>query len=123
MAETLRVDKWLWYARFFKTRSLAAKIVQSGIRINQTKVTKAHHALKPGDVLTFQKEEDVRVIEVVALGESRRPFQEAKMLYTDLQPPAPKIRQPKQAVFEIREEGAGRPTKRDRRKTDELKGL
>ena len=120
---SLRVDKWLWYARFFKTRSLAAKIVQQGIRINQVKVTKAHHALKVGDVLTFEKEKDMRLIKVEALGASRRPFQEAKMLYTDLAPPAPKGRQPKEAVFEIRDEGKGRPTKKDRRMIEKFKGL
>ena len=122
-ATSLRVDKWLWFARFFKTRSLAAKIVQQGIRINQVKVTKAHHALKIGDVLTFEKEKDMRIIQVEALGDSRRPFQEAKMLYTDLAPPAPKVRLPKEAVFEIRDEGSGRPTKRDRRETEKFKGL
>ena len=120
---SLRVDKWLWYARFFKTRSLAAKIVQQGIRINQVKITKAHYALKVGDVLTFEKEKDMRLIKVEALGTSRRPFQEAKMLYTDLAPPAPKIRLPKEAIFEIRDEGSGRPTKKDRRLTQKLKGF
>ena len=120
---SLRVDKWLWYARFFKTRSLAAKVVQAGIRVNQTRVAKAHFGIKPGDVLTFDKIGDVRVIRVEKLGERRGPFSEAQTLYTDLSPPEPKVRLPKEAVFEIREEGAGRPTKRDRRLTEQLKGL
>lgn len=123
MSESLRIDKWLWYARFFKTRSLAAKIVQAGVRVNQTRISKAHYSLKPGDVITFDKESEVRVIQVEALGERRGPYQEAKMLYTDLAPPPPKVRLPKEAVFEQRDEGAGRPTKRDRRKTEEFKGL
>ena len=96
---------------------------QAGIRVNQSRIAKAHFSLKPGDVLTFEKEGDVRVIKVEALGERRGPYPEAKMLYTDLAPPEPKERLPKQAIFETREEGAGRPTKRDRRKTDELKGF
>ena len=122
-AASLRVDKWLWYARFFKTRSLAAKVVQAGIRVNQLRVAKAHYALKSGDVLTFEKTGDIRVIRVEALADRREPFVEAQRLYTDLAPPPPRIRHASGSAFERREDGAGRPTKRDRRKTDALKGL
>ena len=118
MNQSLRIDKWLWYARFFKTRSLAAKVVQGGVRVNQGRISKAHFALKPGDVITFEKAGDVRVIRVDALGERRGPFVEAQTLYTDLAPPPPKERLPKQAIFEIRDAGAGRPTKLDRRRTE-----
>jgi len=123
MSESLRIDKWLWYARFFKTRSLAAKVVQAGIRVNQSRIAKAHYAVKPGDVLTFEKTGDMRIIKVEALAERRGSFPEAQLLYTDLAPPAPREPRPKGPQFELREEGAGRPTKRDRRKTEELKGL
>ena len=123
MNQSLRIDKWLWYARFFKTRSLASKIVQAGVRVNKTRIAKAHYGLKVGDVLTFGKEGELRVIQVEALGQRRGPYQEAKMLYTDLAPPPPQIRLPRESVFEQRSEGAGRPTKRDRRKTEQLKGL
>ena len=54
MSESLRVDKWLWHARFCKSRTLAAKLAASGkLRIAGTLISKAHHAVKPGDILTF----------------------------------------------------------------------
>ena len=81
----LRLDKWLWQARFFKTRALAAQVVGKGrLRINQTIVTKAHHRIRPGDVLTFPQGRLVRVVRVVALGSRRGPASEAQSLYEDL---------------------------------------
>jgi ribosome-associated heat shock protein Hsp15 len=81
----LRVDKWLWYARFFKSRSLAAKHVQAGeIRVNRQRISKASAVLKVGDVLTFPVGDTIRVIEVAALGERRGPAPEARALYHDL---------------------------------------
>ena len=54
VSESLRLDKWLWHARFCKSRTLAAKLAASGkLRIAGTLVSKAHHPVKPGDVLTF----------------------------------------------------------------------
>ena len=85
--ERLRVDKWLWHARFFKSRSLAAKQVSAGkLRINREVVRKPKHSVKPGDVLTFPKGRDIRVIEVMALGARRGPAAEARELYRDLDP-------------------------------------
>ncbi|MGI9498649.1 MAG: RNA-binding S4 domain-containing protein, partial [Geminicoccaceae bacterium] len=70
----LRLDKWLWQARFFKTRSLAATVASKGkVRINRMLVTKPHYKVRPGDVLTFAQGRDIRVIRVVALGERRGP--------------------------------------------------
>ena len=81
----LRLDKWLWQARFFKTRALAAQLVGKGrLRINQTIVTKAHHRVRPGDVLTFPQGRIVRVVRVVGLGSRRGPASEAQTLYEDL---------------------------------------
>lgn len=115
MSETLRIDKWLWHARFFKTRTLAAKVVQtSGCRVNGTRVSKAASPVRPGDVLTFAKDDHIRQIEVVALGERRGPAVEAQALYTDLDPPQPRDRPV------VPERVGGRPTKRDRRATDAL---
>ncbi|MYM54613.1 RNA-binding S4 domain-containing protein [Thalassovita mangrovi] len=109
----LRLDKWLWHARFFKTRSLAAKIVSGGhVRVNSAKVSKPAQAVGAGDVLTFPQGSAIRVVRIEALGERRGPAPEAQALYTDLSepkddvPPAPRF------------EGKGRPTKRDRRKID-----
>ena len=84
-SEGLRLDKWLWQARFFKTRALAAQVVSKGrLRVNQTIITKAHHRVRPGDVLTFPQGRLVRVVRVVELGSRRGPASEAQTLYEDL---------------------------------------
>ncbi len=115
----LRIDKWLWYARFFKTRSLAAKLCNDGgVRLSGAVVTKAHAAVKPGDVLTFAQGRHIRVVKVVALGSRRGPAPEAQALYEDLAPPVPEER----LQDPYRAPGAGRPTKRDRRAIDALQG-
>jgi ribosome-associated heat shock protein Hsp15 len=91
--ETVRVDKWLWFARLFKSRTLATALCRSGrLRINGVTVEKAHQGLKTGDVLTFPKADYIRVIRVVALGSRRGPVPEAQSLYEDLDPPAPEKR-------------------------------
>ena len=114
----LRVDKWLWFARFFKTRSLAAKLCNGSVlRCSGTVVTKAHHAVKPGDVLTFPQGRHIRVVKVVALGSRRGPADEARTLYEDLSPPVP------ETAMDVsgRLPGLGRPTKRDRRALERMK--
>ena len=117
--EALRADKWLWYARFFKTRSLAAKACNAGkLRASGELVSKAHHKVKPGDVLTFPQGRHVRVIKVVALASRRGPAAEAQALYQDLKPPSAESRLPRTAGG--RPPGTGRPTKQDRRALDKL---
>jgi ribosome-associated heat shock protein Hsp15 len=113
----LRVDKWLWHARFFKTRTLAAKIVSGGhVRVNSDKISKPAHAIAVGDVLTFAQGNHIRVIQVLALGERRGPAPEAQTLYLDKSPIQEKDpSQPKS-------EGKGRPTKKDRRNLDLIRG-
>lgn len=113
-ATKLRIDKWLWQARFFKTRSLAAKVVSGGLRVNGQPIAKPAFSVGLGDVLTFSQGRDVRVIKVVALGTRRGPAPEAQALYEDLDPPAPRAPAPQSPRFE----GGGRPTKRDRRQLD-----
>lgn len=111
---SLRIDKWLWHARFFKTRSLAAKIVTGGhLRVNGSKIAKASHAVGPGDVLTFPQGRVIRVVRIVALSERRGPAPEAQALYEDQTPPESLSREavPPAPKFE----GKGRPTKKDRR--------
>ncbi|MCB2095758.1 MAG: RNA-binding S4 domain-containing protein [Rhodobacteraceae bacterium] len=83
----IRIDKWLWHARFFKTRSLAAAIVaKGGLRINGVKTTKPGHSVGPGDVLTFRQDRQVRVIRVLGCAARRGPAAEARQLYDDLEP-------------------------------------
>ncbi|MEO1492539.1 MAG: RNA-binding S4 domain-containing protein [Pseudomonadota bacterium] len=119
----IRLDKWLWYARFFKSRGLAADIVGGGhVRVNGDRVSKPSHAVRPGDVVTFPKLRDIRVIQIDAIGTRRGPAIEAQTLYTDLAPPEAKPRgddRPKAPAE--REPGQGRPTKRDRREIDALR--
>lgn len=117
MPDKLRLDKWLWHGRFFKTRSLAATVVASGVvRVNSMRVQKRSTLIAVGDVLTFPQADTVRVIRVDALGSRRGPAPEAQSLYEDLSPPDPKLREiaPKNPSFE----GKGRPTKKDRRTLD-----
>ena len=84
-AATQRLDKWLWTARFFRTRSLAARLCRAGrIRVNRTPVAKAHHGVRVGDVLTFPQSGDIRVVRVEGLAERRGPAPEAAALYADL---------------------------------------
>ncbi len=119
---SLRLDKWLWYARFFKSRSLASRFCASRrVRVNGGVVNKAHQPLRPGDVLTFAKGPHVRVIKVLALGSRRGPATEARTLYDDLEPPPPRAPAgpPSQAR---RDPGSGRPTKAQRRATERLLG-
>ncbi|MEM6942054.1 MAG: RNA-binding S4 domain-containing protein [Pseudomonadota bacterium] len=117
MSEKIRLDKWLWQARFFKTRSLSAKTVSTGhVRVNSLKIAKPAYSVGPGDVLTFPQARAVRVIKVIACGTRRGPAPEAQALYKDLAPPEAKP-EPDQASSP-KFDGKGRPTKRDRRQLD-----
>ena len=119
-----RIDRWLWFTRLFKSRSLASKAVEDGAvritRAGQTiKTDKPSYALKAGDVVTLKIRGVVRVLEVVSGGVRRGPASEAQTLYKDLAPPsavpggapqeAPSPRPP------------ARPDKRDRRAIGALK--
>ena len=124
MIPTQRIDKWLWYARFFKTRTLAAKVCEARkVRLNGTVVTKASHGVKPDDVLTFAQRRGIRVVRVADTGTRRGPAAEAATLYEDLAPlqqtPAKKL-SAKPAAPAARDPGTGRPTKAERRALDRL---
>ncbi len=107
---TIRADKWLWHARFFKTRGLAAKVISGGhLRVNAAKVHKPAQGVAPGDVLTFAQGRRIRVVKVLALSERRGPAPEAQALYEDLSPASgPTPASP-------RYDGKGRPSGKDRR--------
>ena len=106
---SIRVDKWLWYARFLKSRSLASRFVSDGnLRIDGERSAKPSRSVKPGDVLTFPQGSHIRVIKIVEIGVRRGPAPEAQALYEDLSPPEREAR-----VEEVR--AGPRPTKRDRR--------
>ena len=110
--EAQRLDQWLWHARFFKTRSLATKLVSGGhVRVDGQRVSKPAHALRVGVTLTFPQARHIRVIRVEALATRRGPAPEAQALYTDLSPPEKQEKNPPNPKYE----GKGRPTKKDRR--------
>ena len=116
-----RLDKWLFFARVVKSRSLAARFVQAGgVRINREKTDQPAHAVKSGDVLTIALERRVLVYRVVAAGTRRGPAEEARRLYEDLTPPAPQGAS-REAPPTARERGSGRPTKKERRETDRFR--
>ena len=88
-AQKLRLDKWLWQARFFKSRGLAAEVIAAGhVRVNGTRVSRPGRDISEGDTLTFPQGHRIRVVRVTALGLRRGPATEAQGLYVDLDPAA-----------------------------------
>ena len=120
MSESQRIDKWLWHARVVKTRTLAAGLVTGGhVRVNRARVSKPSQTVGPGDVITVGINNRVVVLRIEGIGDRRGPASEAATLYSDLSPPPPE-KGPCAPVS--RDPGAGRPTKRERRRLDAWKG-
>ena len=115
-----RIDKWLWHARVVRTRSAAAALADAGlVRINGERIDTSSRPVRPGDVVTVALDRTVRLLKVVSYAERRGSADIARGLYEDLTPPpAP----PKAPGAGARDEGAGRPTKRERREIDRLQG-
>jgi ribosome-associated heat shock protein Hsp15 len=83
-AEAQRIDKWLWHARFARTRTAAQQLAASGhIRINKEKIRSASRLVRPGDVLTLALGRSVRVVHILAIAERRGSFPEARQLYDE----------------------------------------
>lgn len=117
-----RLDKWLWFARVLKSRTLAASLVADGkVRVNRERVTKPAHLVKVGDVVTAAVHRHVKVLRVVRPGTRRGPPAEAQALYEDLSPPPVRPAETSPPLSPQRAPGAGRPTKRERRQLDRLK--
>ena len=119
--ERQRIDRWLFFARAVKSRSLAAKLVQGGaVRLNRDKIDQAAHPVRAGDVLTIKLERRILVWRILETGTRRGPAEEARALYEDMtpKPPAPD----EAASTPAREPGAGRPTKKDRREMERWRG-
>ncbi len=118
--EAERVDKWLWFARFGKTRAIAQKLVERGqVTLNGAKVKKVSSQVRVGDKVFVVLGTVKRSVTVLGLGEKRGPAEVAKLLYDE---PAPKEKLTSETAalplykpMLIREKGAGRPTKKDRR--------
>jgi len=118
-----RIDKWLFFARVVKSRSLAAKLVLAGrVRVNREKADQAAQLVKPGDVLTINLDRRIIVLRVVLAGVRRGPFEEARTLYEDMTPqPAKGDATLPDAVAPLREAGSGRPTKKERREMQKFR--
>lgn len=129
-----RIDKWLWFARVVKTRTLAQELAESGrVRLNGRKVDASSQPVKVGDVLTIGIAGRVRVLEVKAFAERRGGAPEAQTLYEDklagseggdpaTDAPGGSEATPLPAATVRAERGTGRPTKRERRRFDRMGG-
>jgi len=118
--DTQRLDKWLWFARFFKSRSIAARQCQDNkVRVNRVVTSKPSHTIRPGDIISFNQGRTVRVVKMLSAGTRRGPASEAQMLYEDLF--SPETATSSETSPGQREPGAGRPTKAERRAIDALK--
>ena len=116
----VRIDKWLWAARCFKTRSQASAACTAGhVKVDGESV-KAAKVVKVGDFVEVRTPGGLRQLEVAGLGDRRGPASVARTLYIDHTPPPP----PKELTMPMatRERGAGRPTKREARELKKLRG-
>lgn len=123
-----RLDKWLWFARLVKSRTLASSLIEDGkIRVNRVRIAKSSHLVRAGDVITSTVRKEVRVFRVLAPGLRRGPAAEARQLYEDLTAAnAPRAEGGPNAATDLRQgersAGSGRPTKLERRQTERLRG-
>ncbi len=121
--EAVRIDKFLWAIRLFKTRSIATEACKTGhVKLNGTSVKPAHE-VRPGDEFTLQKGADRKIIKVKEVINTRVESKKAVLCYDDLSPVVAK--DGLHTVYNIpvlsRERGTGRPTKKDRRDIDDLR--
>jgi ribosome-associated heat shock protein Hsp15 len=124
METSQRIDKYLWAVRIFKTRSIAIDACNGGkIKLNGTN-TKPSKELKTGDTIEFKRGVVQHTIEVVAFPKTRIPAKDVALFYKDLTPESEilKLQDMKYTKVERREKGLGRPTKKERRDIDRLKG-
>ncbi|MBN9332806.1 MAG: RNA-binding S4 domain-containing protein [Devosia sp.] len=119
-----RLDRFLFFSRAVKSRTLAQKIIESGaVRVNSERTERTDHKIGAGDVLTMSLHGKILVWRILDPGTRRGPASEAQGLYEDISPPpVPRAEQsPYDAAIAERPVGAGRPTKKERRETDALK--
>lgn len=117
-SDLMRIDAWLWVTRQFKSRSLATSAVRAGhVRVNDAPV-KASYKVVPGDIVRIRVQGFDRVLEVVSMPVRRVSAPLARQAYIDHSPPRPKF----YGGVPVRDPGAGRPTKKERRQLEELRG-
>ena len=121
MTEKIRLDTWLWYARFYKSRSLASKVILSGkLRVNSNKIIKPASKVKINDVLTINHVNMVRIIQIQSIGARRGPASEAQTLYKDLSADVTAASKIKDESEKSKKDTNKRPTKKDRRILDKI---
>ena len=119
--DSLRVDRWLWAARVFKTRSLAGAACDGGKVDVNDEAAKPARRVRAGDMIAVSLPRGRRrILRVIAVDDRRGSAAVAKALFEDLTPPEPP--RARQAPPPWREPGSGRPTKRERRDIDRLRG-
>ena len=119
-----RLDRFLFFSRAVKSRTLAQKLIEAGaVRVNSERTDRTDHKVGAGDVLTMSLHGRILVWRILDAGTRRGPATEAQSLYEDISPPSlPRVeRSPYEAVIAERPAGAGRPTKRERREADALR--
>jgi ribosome-associated heat shock protein Hsp15 len=117
-----RIDKWLWHARVVRTRTAASALAAAGhVRLNGVRIDAASRAVKAGDVVTVALDRTVRVLKVIGFAERRGDAQAARAIAEDLTPAPARPSELQPSPPALREPGAGRPTKRDRRDLDRLR--
>lgn len=122
MSAEIRIDKWLWCVRAFKTRALAAEACRSGTVTVNGNEAKPGRDVRAGDKVSFRQGILTRTLEALTLPRTRVGAKELPALVTDLTPPEEyeKLKRAEIDLVAHRDRGAGRPTKRDRRETDRL---
>ena len=116
---SMRLDKWLWHARFVKTRSLAQTLLTGGkVRLNGNKLDKASAKIRVNDEISFAVHDRLHLIKVAGLSDRRGPAPEARLLYEEIAPAQNLSERKSQAQ---RPRGEGRPSKKQRRQIDAFK--
>jgi ribosome-associated heat shock protein Hsp15 len=116
-----RIDKWLFFTRMVKSRSLAQGLLSSGhVKVNGAAIRQPSFQVKVGDRVEIALERRDMILVVKSAGERRGPYEEAKQLYEDLTPPREAVERLTTLEQAQRVKGSGRPTKRERRETDRL---
>ena len=121
MNEKIRLDIWLWHARFYKSRRLSSKAILSGkLRVNSIKIIKPASKVKISDVLTINHVNMVRIIQIQSIGARRGPAREAQALYNDLSADVTAASKIKDVSEKSKKDTNKRPTKKDRRILDKI---
>jgi ribosome-associated heat shock protein Hsp15 len=123
--DSIRIDKWLWAARFFKTRSLASRACEMGRVESKGQHVKPSREIRVGDLLRIKNDSGEFQIEILGLSEMRGPAPVAQTLYRETEASREarmKLAEERKAIPRYETSTAGKPSKRDRREIDRLRG-